>query len=210
MTFAIVASVGIGIIGINAGSKAAKGATALDAAALAFSKQQYEDWKAIYGPLESNLAEFYNNLTPDYIEAQGLQAQQLAYQATQEKLTEFFAVNEIDSGVSADLFTKTALQNERDKAVIRADAPFKTAQLKQGFLALGLASKGGVQTGVTNALNTSANRFASDAQAGFAAAGTSFGAAIDIFENRKLRKLDDDPILTANQGSPGLSGNLPN
>lgn len=203
MTFAVTAAVGVGLYSANQAGKAARRASALDAEALAFAKQKYEDWKAIYGPLEKNLSEFYNNLTPEYIESQGLEKQQLAYQETQKQLTEYFSVNSIDSGVQTDLFTKTAMQNERDKAGIRADAPFKTAQLKQGFLALGLGQKASAQGGVTNALNNSAQRAASDAQAGYDAAGNAFSAAIDIYENRQLR---DEPTTTptANQGTPDL------
>ena len=200
MTVAYVA-VGVSAYSAYQGKKAAGRAGDLDAQALAFAREQYEDWKEIYGPIEDALGEFYGNLTPDYIEAQGLQAQEKQYTAAKENMKEFFAVNEIESGAAADLFTKSELSNERSKAQIRADAPIKTAELKQGFLSLGLGQKASAQSSVTNALNTGATRAAGDADRGFDAAGDALSSAIDLYQYNNPR-----PTTTANQGTTKVNG----
>ncbi len=205
MTFVVAATVGVGLYSANRAGKAADRASALDAEALAFAKEQYADWKEIYGALEDQLSTFYNELTPDYIEAQGLQNQAQQYEQVKTQMTEFFAVNEIDSGASADLFTKASLSDARSKAEIRTEAPFKTAELKQSFLSLGLNAKGSRQGAVTNALNTSANRAAGDASQGFDAAGQAFASAVDLYRFRDR----GTQTATANQGRPFIQGGGP-
>lgn len=206
MTFA-AAAVGLGIASLGASRSAAKRAARLDRDALNFAKEQYARWLSIYGPIEDTLADFYNNLTPEFIESQGLQAQEQQYLQAKENMAEFFAVNEISSGTAADLFTKGELQDARDKAQIRADAPFKTAELKQNFLSLGLGGGDNAAGNVINVLQTSANRAGQDAENAANAAGNLFGTAFSIFDrNQQNQQNIPNKDFTANQGNTTING----
>lgn len=205
MTFAI-AAVGLGIASLGASNKAARRAARLDAEALAFSKEKYARWLSIYGPIEDTLSEFYNNLTPEFIESQGLQAQEQQYLQAKENMAEFFAVNEISSGTAADLFTKGELQDARDKAQIRADAPFKTAELKQNFLSLGVSGGDRAAGNVINTLNLSASRAGRDAETAANAAGNLFGTAFSISDrNQQNQQNIPNRDFTANEGNTTIN-----
>lgn len=110
---------------------------AAEAASLAFQKEQYDRWKGIYGDLEENLGEFYQGLTPDYIAAQGLQEEQKAFQKTMTQVSESLKQMGVSEGAQADIMARAEIENAQAKAKIRAEAPYKTAELQQSFLALG-------------------------------------------------------------------------
>ena len=147
-----------------------------------FAREQYDDWKSIYGPIEQNLAEFYQNLTPQYFAAQGLQAYEQEFQKNLQETNEFFEVADIETGVQADLRTKMGLQATRDKAAIKADAPFKVADEKNKFLSVGLGNKASAINATTyagnslsNVLGTQASIAGASADRGFNAASSGFG-----------------------------------
>ena len=104
---------------------------------LAFQREQFSRWEGIYGDIEENLGEFYNNLTPEYVATRGLQAQQQAYQAAATRTREGFARSGITGGAQSDIQSREAMENARVKAAIRADAPFQVAEQQQSFVSLG-------------------------------------------------------------------------
>lgn len=55
----------------NASKRATKSAQQSEAASLAFAQRQYDDWLNVFGPIQDNLSNYYKNLTPARIEAQG-------------------------------------------------------------------------------------------------------------------------------------------
>lgn len=175
-------------------------ATQLSYENLEFAKEQYTDWKAIYGPVEQNLANFYNELTPDYFEAQGLQNQQQAYQQQQTELADYFAKNNIESGVQADIFAKTSMENVRQEAQIRADAPIKTAEAKSSFLSLGLGQKQNAVAGVQNASTSLAGTLTNTANQQANTANTGYQVAGNLFQQGVTQ------LVTANEGTPELVG----
>lgn len=196
----------VGIAGINmvAGMGAASDAADLNQETLAFAKEQYQDFKDIYGGIERNLSDFYTNLTPELIESQGLEALEKQYQQSKERMNKFFTSNEISSGVQSDLFTKGTLQNERDKATVRANAPLKAAEAKQGFLQLGLNQKTNAQNLISTTLTNQANQAQRSADSSFDAAGTSLSASLDLLEAGRDPTPAPIPIPTANSGRPDL------
>ncbi len=181
----------------------ASGQLQLQREALDFSKQQYNDWLEVFGPIQDNLSSFYTNLTPEYIESQGLQAQQQVYQQQMAQLDEFFTVNEIDPNIQADIRADTAMEHTRRQAEIRADAPFKVAEAQQGFLSLGVNQgpqyAGQVTNAITN-LSTTMGRQASIA--GETARGYYNSAAegLGVVAQALDRRFGFGNRQTANQG----------
>lgn len=161
MSAAITAAVGGAVVSGYMTNKAAKKSTSAQGDATAaqayaaeqqldFEKEKLEKWEAVYGKLETNLGEFYQKLTPNYIETQGLQAQQQEFQKSLSQIRERFAQLDTTKGAQADIEARAKLGYAEKKAEIRAEAPLKAAQQKQSFLALGR----GIPTGVSNVLAT--------------------------------------------------------
>lgn len=174
-------------------------------------KKQLDDFQAIYGPIEENLGAFYNTLTPDYFAAQGLQAFNQEFQQNQEEMREFFAANEIPSGVQVDLEQEANLSAARERAQIKTDAPFKVAEAQQGFLSLGLNRLPGVNTNVQNAGNSLTNTInqqgdiaRSNANAGFEAFETGLTTLANEYDRRQLEQ-EQRQTTTANQGTTEIN-----
>ena len=72
MTVAIVGGAAIGFVGSLVTSRSARRAAEgagdaardADAARLAFEQERYDEWKATYGPIEDQLAAYYETLSP--------------------------------------------------------------------------------------------------------------------------------------------------
>lgn len=137
----------VGLTDYEGQEKAAKSAGASSAAALAlakeqiaFQKEQYKDWKAVYGDLQTNLGDYYKKLTPEKITALGLQNQQKEFQAAMEQVDADFARRGIsaDSGVVRAVKSTATFQNARARAAIRTGAEEAVNQQKLGFLGIGL------------------------------------------------------------------------
>lgn len=200
MSFGLALGVASTIYSMNKADEAADRSNALSGRslelqeeALDFTKQQYNDWKAIYGPIEKNLSSFYQNLTPEFVEAQGLQAQQKAFQQQEQQLTEFFAANDISVGEQAEILSRVGMENIRQKAEIRANAPIKSAEAKQSFLSLGINQKASTTGAVTNQLSNLSTTLANQASsydraaaAGYQAAGTGLQVVADELDQYLL------------------------
>src|SRR5687768_16834129 len=85
MSWGVVVGAGAAIYGANRAGKAAKDAQksadkqaqlAADASKeqLDFAKQQYNDWKAIFGDVAKNLSSYYEGLSPKTQTVRGLEA----------------------------------------------------------------------------------------------------------------------------------------
>lgn len=122
----------------NAASKASKAAAASEKASLDFAKQQYADWKAVFGPLQDNMASYYSNLTPGRVVAQGREAIELEKTQLMQRLDESFAARGLlDTTFEQATRQDVEMEAARQKAAVRANAPTAVAQEKMSFLTLG-------------------------------------------------------------------------
>lgn len=172
---------GSAVIGAVASNNASKRATrsADNAAAneLAFNQERYDDWKEVYGDLQSNLSDYYNNLSPDFYETQGLEAFNKEFELTQTRLQESLSQRGItDSGISAQLEQQGEIGAAEQRAKIRATAPAMAAEEKTRFLQIGLGQN--PAGSIANTLANQSNRTATDAANARRAAGQATGAAI--------------------------------
>lgn len=109
---------------------------------LEFAQKQYDDWKNLYGPLEQNLTDYYNKLSPSYIEARNLENYEKEKNVALKNIRENLAQRGIStSGISGYVETSTELAGAEARAQIRADAPMQAAKEKASFLSIGLGQK---------------------------------------------------------------------
>lgn len=157
--------------------KAADSAEASQKRALAFEQKKYDDWKALYGDVEENLADYYKNLTPEYYEVRGVEAFEKEKEATLTKLRETFEQRGIRRDSSLALGTEAAFEMgaAATKANIRASAEQATADAKQSFLGLGTQRE---PAGIGPLLLQDANNQAAMARQAAEAAGEAFGTAV--------------------------------
>lgn len=149
----------------KAASKAAKQASSeAEAAAQAaresldFQKEQYSDWKAVYGDLQTNLGDYYKSLTPERTTAMGLQNVQKEYQAAVKEIGIIAAQRGIaNSGLETSALISARLDNAKQRATVRTMAPIQVAQEKAGFLSIGLQQGTQMLQTIGNAYNTSIN-----------------------------------------------------
>ena len=172
---------GASLIGAGMTSKSAKDATkvASDAseASLAFERQKYDDFKLVYGDVQDNLSAYYNNLTPEYYEAQGLELFQQEHQDALEQARSSLAQRGIaDSGIAAQLEISSAQEQAVQRSTIRQQAPGVVAAEKERFLQIGLGQNPG--DSYSRVLSQQATSSAADARASEAAAGEATRAAV--------------------------------
>lgn len=173
----------------NSADKAARYAAQSEANALAFSKEQYDDWKAIFGPIQTNLSNYYNSLTPDRIEAQGKQAIELERDQWMSRIEEDFAARGLsDSALASSAVSNVERQTAMAKAEVAATAPEKAAQQKLSFLSLGYGQNpaGMVQQTLSNQAAGARSRANTAAEAAGQAIGTSvntIGTALSDYYN---------------------------
>lgn len=146
MSGLVTATVVVGAYSVSEASKSAKkGQQSQEKAAasqLAFEQQKYNRYLDLYGDMEENLSEFYSNLTPEYLETQGLQQEQQAYQQSITQMRERFAQTGITGGAQADIEARSELEHAKSRAGIRAEAPIKAAEQKAAFLGMGVEPQG--------------------------------------------------------------------
>ena len=161
----------------EAANRAADRSYALTEDQLAFQRSQYEDWKGVYGDIQTNLGNYYNNLTANNWEAQNYEAIQQQYQKALSQVRQTLAQRGLDdSGVAAKAEIGFAEKMAQQKATVQANADQYVADKKMNFLGLGLGQ--GTQMLGINAQVANAG---ADAQANMAgahtAASSNLGAA---------------------------------
>ena len=138
---------------------------------LAFQREQYEDWKGIYGDLQENLGNYYNSLSADDYIAKGVTAVNKEYAAANKSLTQQLAQRGIsNSGIAAASLTSLEQQSASAKANIRATADQQVATDKMQFLGLGLGQG-------TQMLGINAQVAGTGINASSSLAGTALGVA---------------------------------
>jgi len=141
---------------------------------IAFQKQQYNDWKAIYGDIQDNLGDYYQHLTATDWKNQNFTAIQQHYQSQVAQVHKLLAQRGLDtSGIEASLDINSALQAAQAKANIEANADNYVAQQKMQFLGLGLGQGTQMLNTIAGVANTGAG-----AQAGISS--SNIGAMSNI------------------------------
>lgn len=147
---------------------------------IAFQKQQYSDWKAIYGSTQENLGKYYKSLTPERLTTLGLQNQQKEYQAAVADISKITAQRGLEgSGLETATLAQARLGNAEARANIRTTAVDAVNQQKAGFLSIGMGTGNAMLSNINNAYNTGVNSRTSMAQAYLGRANTLGTANID-------------------------------
>ena len=188
-------------------SKAAKSATAsADAAAqlqyeasseqLAFSKQQYDDWQNIYGPIQDNLSTYYKNLSSDTVASLGIQNIEKEYARSSQLLEQSLAKRGLsNSGATTQSITQLESARMLGRAEVQANAPMVSAQQQSAFLSAGLGIQSQALSGINSAFGnqinllgqqasnatSQANNYSNQAAAGYAGIGSSVGQGINTY-----------------------------
>ena len=123
----------------EAANRAADRSYGLTEDQLAFQRSQYEDWKGVYGDIQTNLGNYYNNLSSSNWEAQNYEAIQQQYQKALGQVRQVLAQRGLDdSGVEAKAEIGFAEKMAQQKATVQANADQYVADKKMNFLGLGL------------------------------------------------------------------------
>lgn len=113
---------------------------------LAFDREQFDEqnrrynrdynrFMRIYGDVEDNLGKFYDQLTPEFLEAAGLQENKQEFARAREQIKTSISQRNLDgSGLVASELSKTHIAEAEANAEVRRDAPLKVAEMKQGFV----------------------------------------------------------------------------
>jgi len=177
-----------GIVSSKAADSAAEAQEQATAAAskaaddqLAFQKQQYQEWQDVYGPIQDNLAEFYQNYDAEEVTSLGLQNIEREYNQSKDSLIQEMAQRGMDtSGLTASSLTALSAVKAAEKATIRSQAPLQAAQAQQSFLGMGLGLESSLQQGIAGAYGSqigvqqrAADIFGQQAAAGAAGVGSA-------------------------------------
>lgn len=207
MAWVATATLGVGLLSYTSGKKASEAANSRQDSANAMSGEQldfnkdvyadnlefnlldrerfdtrYEKLESIFGPIESNLGEFYNSLTPETFAAAGLTEQAQQFQVAKQNFTTQLAQRGLGaSGAAVAGLKDMELQSAKDKAAIRRDAPFKVAEAQQSFLnsrgSAGSPPGSADTSGVNNAMTNSASNFQQQANNASASASSLYQSA---------------------------------
>lgn len=169
---AIVGSAVVGGVSSYTSSKnaasASNAATAASSQAsaeqLEFAKQQYEDWKTVYGDIQENLSTYYNSLTPEKYIAEGKQSLNDSYAKASTQVEQSLAQRGLTgSGIQAQSITDLASNKANSAAALQATAERQVAQDKMSFLSLGTNQYNNSTNQVMNSYSNTANLAAQQA-----------------------------------------------
>ncbi len=131
-----------------------------------FQKEQYADWKAVYGDVQTNLGTYYKNLTPERLATMGLENQQLEYQRAVKTIKETSAQRGLSgSGLEKSTLDAATMDNATARAAIRTGAVDAANQQKANFLSIGMGTGQTMINAVGSAYNTGVNSRTNMAQA---------------------------------------------
>lgn len=188
MSWIATAVIGSAVIGAGAGiissGKAAGAARDASEAEIAFARERYDDWKSTYGEIEDNLAEYYENLTPELLEVQGLEAFEQERDLALTNVRETLAQRGIStSGIAARAEIESELGGAEERARIRAEAPLRSAQERSRFLQIGLGQDpaGDVQSALSGAARSAEARATQSAGLAGQAVGSAVSTIGDYF-----------------------------
>lgn len=141
MTFITVSAISAGasIFSAFKSSRSNKKALDFQKKQLEFQRQQYERFQKIYGGIEENLGNYFNNLTASSFAERGLEEYEKQYTQSLENINEQLALSGIDknSGVAQSIQANAELEKAENRAQIRSSAEQQVIQAKQGFVSSG-------------------------------------------------------------------------
>ena len=142
----VTATVGSSLLGVGMSSHAANKAedaaadatqaeAEANAAALAFEKKKYSQWKATYGPVEKNLARYYKKLSPNSYASKNLAVFE------QERSKQLTSLNEslaqkglLSSGIASSMHLQESMNAAETRAQIKISAKDTVMGQKLDFL----------------------------------------------------------------------------
>lgn len=195
---------------IYAGSKASKSAKSAQKSAdaqaelqydmsqqqLDFSKQQYQDWKDIFGDTGEILSSYYNQLNPDMYASLGIQNIEQEYTRSKNQLDSSLASRGLsNSGIAVDGFSDLETARMMGRAEARTNAPAQVATQQLGFYQAGQGVQANAQqsmqnsySGVINTLGNNANRdqqqannYSNQSAKAYSGIGSSIGSAASSY-----------------------------
>lgn len=135
----------------DAASKAAE----INKKELEFQRQQYSDWKDIYGTLQEQEADYIAKYSGEDVVAQQLGQASREYQTAEQQLSKTLAQRGLSgSGAEAAGLSQLAYQQAATRANIRSSQDDIAEQKRLNFLNLGLGQGTamlGIQSGVSQA-----------------------------------------------------------
>src|SRR5574343_225845 len=97
--------------------------------------ERYAKLESIFGPIEENLGNFYNSLTPETFIAAGIHEVNESFTQARQTFNTALAQKKLSkSGMAVAGMKDIAMEEAKAKAGIRREAPFKVAEAKQSFL----------------------------------------------------------------------------
>ena len=109
--------------------------------------EEYDQWKAIFGPLQEDLGTYYNNLTGTSLSnAEVARIQEASQKARDQVNVSLAQSGRTDSGTREYILSTMEYQAEIDKANIRSTAEERALAQKGSFLALGLNQANNIST----------------------------------------------------------------
>jgi hypothetical protein len=158
-------------------SKQAASATQISRENLAFMKQQYADWKDVYGDIQKNLGDYYENVSGSSIAAKQLSAYAKEYAAALKTTNQTLAQRGIDqSGLAAATEMAMNMQGATTRAGIRASADDMARQQQLSFLGVGLNQGQSLLGNIGNAANSVSQGYMNQANQNSQISQTLFGA----------------------------------
>lgn len=213
MSWGLVAVAGATVVaGVMSSQSASRASKKQEQAAkdqLGFEQRRYNDWQAVYGPLQENLSQYYQNVTPEYYAAVGLENFEQQYQTSLKRLDETFAQRGIDpsSGIATSLEAQAELGAAEQRAEIRRDAPRMAAEDQSRFVQIGLGQN--PASSMSQALAYQSQIATQQSQAAQAAAGQAWGQAIPAV-GRAVDAYNRQPVTTGGTqmaGAPYIDPN---
>ena len=160
---------------------------------------QFDKYQDMFGPLEEKLNDYYMNLNPDELAAQGNQTAQAQYQQAMSQVNDQMAAQGITgSGIQSQLNYDQANQMAQTKAGNIVNAPHEVANMQQGWMNYGAGRQdqawnqmsqgmnmqsnlagmyGNAYSGQANQFNQQGNQNLQLAQQGMNSMGQGLGAA---------------------------------
>ncbi len=190
-TAVVVGSVATGYMGSKSADKATKAQADASEAQIEFEREQYDDWKELYGPIEQNLATYYQGVTPETYAAVGLEDYNEQYQKSVERMNETFAQRGIlpSSGIAASTAAQGELAASEARANIRVSAEQQAINDKTNFLQIGMGQNPsnsmsqalGQQAALATQQSNLANQAAGQA---WSSAASAIPSAIFAYQNQ--------------------------
>lgn len=159
-------------------SSASAAGTAVAQGQLDFAKEQYQNVLDIYGPVEQNLSEYYQSLTPEKYEAMGLDAYDNEFKAAETNWDAQMAQRGLSgSGIEAEGIASMNMQKTTDRANISASSESQWAQDQMGWLGLGTGAESVATTSMANSASNLASSYGNNANM-YSQQASSAGAGV--------------------------------